>query len=83
MLLYTHYFGFVLFVAQGLCALCFLQRNGWADRALIIRGLVAAAVIVLLVSPMFPYMLGDAAREVEFHLPLRPADLADQANRGT
>jgi uncharacterized membrane protein YhdT len=67
-LLYTHYFGFVLLVAQGLCAILYLQRTGWNNRALLVRGLGAAAVVLVVISPMFPYMLGDAARE-EFWIP--------------
>ena len=67
-LLYTHYFGFVLLIAQGLCALCYLQRTGWNNRKLITRGIIAAVVVIALISPMIPFILGDAARE-EFWIP--------------
>ncbi len=59
-LIYTHYFGLVLLVAQGLCALMYFLVNGWSDKGLLARGGVAAGAIVLAVLPLVPVITGHA-----------------------
>ena len=68
LLLYTHYFGFLLVLAQGVGVLLCLLINGWQQRGLLLRAGVAAAAIVLCVLPLVPVITGHAAIS-EFWIP--------------
>jgi len=59
-LLYTHYFGFIVLVAEGLGALLYLWQNRWERGAL--RLFATGAVAVTLgVLPLLPVMIKHAA----------------------
>jgi len=57
-LIYTHHFGLLVLVAQGLCALLWGLINGWSDKLLLRRAGIAIIVIVLAVIPLIPSVLG-------------------------
>lgn len=61
LLLYTHYFGFLVLLAEGVALLIYMQSTGWRERAVFIRGLFAAAVIAVCILPLLPIITGHAA----------------------
>jgi mannosyltransferase len=60
-LVYTHYFGFVIMLAQGCVACAYIYRTGWPNRPLINRAAIACIVIALAVAPLVPVILSHSA----------------------
>jgi mannosyltransferase len=60
-LVYTHYFGFVIILAQG-CVICvYIYRTGWPTRPLINRAAIAGVVVALVAAPLVPVILSHSA----------------------
>ncbi|MGI9290028.1 MAG: glycosyltransferase family 39 protein [Gammaproteobacteria bacterium] len=62
-LAYTHYFGFILFVAEACILLSWLQIYGWSDRALIKRAVISAAVVLVGILPLLNIIIGHSGIE--------------------
>ena len=60
-LLYTHYFGFVLVIAQGLIFVIYIYSTGWPNRPLVTRAVIAAGTIALVVAPLAPIIARHSA----------------------
>jgi hypothetical protein len=60
-LVYTHYFGFVIMLAQGCVVCAYIYRTGWPNRPLINRAAIAGLVIALAVAPLVPGILSQSA----------------------
>ncbi|MEJ2139258.1 MAG: glycosyltransferase family 39 protein [Gammaproteobacteria bacterium] len=60
LLLYTHYFGFIVLIIQSLLLAVYLPATWNIDKKLIIRAAVAAMLIILAVLPLVPSMLAHA-----------------------
>lgn len=59
LVLYTHYFGFVVFVSQAIIFLTIQLFLGF-DKRLFFRGLIVGIISLALVSPWIPQMLMDS-----------------------
>jgi uncharacterized membrane protein len=59
-LLYTHYFGFVLLVAQVTALLIYFRMQWPPERALLLRSGVAAGVVIAACLPLIPVLLAHA-----------------------
>jgi mannosyltransferase len=62
-LAYTHYFGFILLVAETLMLLMWLRLYGQSDRRLLMRAGIAAAVIIVGILPLINIIVGHSAIE--------------------
>ena len=61
MLLYTHYFGFLMLVVQALCMIVFVVAQGSLNQRLKAHAAVAGGLLLLGVLPLLPVVLGHAA----------------------
>ena len=61
LLLYTHYFGFLVLLAEGVALLIYMQSTGWKERAVFVRGLFAAGAVAVCILPLLPIITGHAA----------------------
>lgn len=69
-LLYTHYFGLVVFAAQGII-FCFLLVLYPYHRRFVILSITSAIVVMLAISPWIPIFFSDAQTK-EFWIKLEP-----------
>jgi uncharacterized membrane protein len=59
LILYTHYFGFVVYASHAIIFLALQLFYGF-DKKLFFRGLIGAVIAAILISPWVPQMLSDS-----------------------